>query len=207
MVHNKEYKKKVKQLAIIEAAKQLFFEKKYNSITVDEIAKLAGLTKKTLYTYFPSKLSLYTKIFEDYLQSLHAEFSACLMQDLPPHHLILAAFDTIYKFSKNNEKFMHLFWQISSEDFGGDIPEELINRINFWNRSLINELLAVTSKAIDEGYIIDIDPELLGHTFSAFNKGIFMHTSKESKFHIADISPDQLYETFVKVITSGLFNK
>jgi AcrR family transcriptional regulator len=204
MVHKKEYKKKLKQLSIIEAAKVLFLEKRYNSITVDEIAKLAGLTKKTMYCYFPSKLALYIHIFEDHLQKLQMELSKCLEQDLPTDRLILAAFETFYKFSKKNEKFMLLFWQINSEDFNGDLPEELVNRINFWNKTLINDMLDVIRKAQNEELLIQYDPVLLVHLFSAMNKGIFVHTNKESKFHIANIQPDDLYNTFVTLIKRGV---
>lgn len=204
MVHKKEYKKKLKQLSIIEAAKDLFLQKRYNAITVDEIAKLAGLTKKTMYSYFPSKLALYIHIFEDHLQKLQMELSKCLKQDLPTDRLILVAFETFYRFSKKNEKFMLLFWQINSEDFNGDLPEELINRINFWNKTLINDMLDVIKKAQDEELLIRYDPVLLVHLFSAMNKGIFVHTNKESKFHIANIQPDDLYKTFVALVKKGM---
>lgn len=204
MIHKKEYKKKLKQLSIIEAAKLLFLKKRYSSITVDEIAKLAGLTKKTMYCYFPSKLALFIHLFEDYLRNLQMELSKCLEQDLPSDRLILAALETVYEFSKKNEKFMLLFWQISSEDFNGDLPEELVNRIIFWNKTFINDFLELIKKAQSEALLIQYDPALLVHLLSAMNKGIFVHANKESKFHLANIQPDDLYNAFVTLIKRGM---
>jgi AcrR family transcriptional regulator len=71
---------------------------------MDEIAKLAGITKKTLYTYFPSKLSVYIKLFEDYLQQLRSELAKIPGQNLPPGQGILASFEVLYKFTKKKRK-------------------------------------------------------------------------------------------------------
>ena len=62
MPGKKEFNKELKRLTILNAAKKLFIEKKYNTITVDEIAKIAGITKRTLYLYYPSKLALFIHV-------------------------------------------------------------------------------------------------------------------------------------------------
>jgi len=58
-----------------------------------------------------------------------------------------------------------------------------------------------------EGVIVDYNPELLIHLLSALNKGIFIHTNKESRFSIADIDPDSLYEIAVNLLSAGLFKQ
>ena len=48
----------MKQEQIIQAARKLFNKFGYKRVSMDEIAKEAGVTKKTVYSYFASKEDL-----------------------------------------------------------------------------------------------------------------------------------------------------
>ncbi len=48
-----------KQTSLIDAAERLFTEKGFENTLIDEVAKEAGLTKRTLYQYFESKEDLF----------------------------------------------------------------------------------------------------------------------------------------------------
>lgn len=50
---------------IIAAAKCLFFEFGYNGSSIDKIAEMAHITKKTLYGYFPDKKTLLLEVIND----------------------------------------------------------------------------------------------------------------------------------------------
>jgi AcrR family transcriptional regulator len=50
---------------IVEAALDLFVEKGFAATKMDEIAKLAGVTKGTVYLYFPSKEDLFRAVVEE----------------------------------------------------------------------------------------------------------------------------------------------
>lgn len=49
---------------IIDSAYRLFLQKGYRNTTMDEIAQEMGMSKKTLYNYFPGKLDLLSACFE-----------------------------------------------------------------------------------------------------------------------------------------------
>lgn len=204
MPGKREYNKKLKKFSIIESARELFLSKKYSAITVDEIAALAGTSKKTLYTYFPSKLSLYIEMFEGYLQQLHLELSKIQKQNLPPDQAFLVSFDLLYQFTKTNRKFMRLFWQVNSEDFDGEIPDELIFRIRLWNKAMLDDALEGLERLQELGYFSGFNPKLLVHIISSINKGIFVHVNKENILEVEDIDADDLYHEFVKLLKSGL---
>jgi len=172
---------------------------------MDEIARQSGITKKTLYNYFPSKLALYVHVFDEKLQQLHNELTRCASRELPTDKLILALFNTLFTFTKNNEKFMRLFWTLDSDEFGGVIPEELIQRIKIWTKAMSDVVISVVRNGQQEGYLTNRDPALLIHLMSAVNKGIFIHTNKESRFSIADIDPEVLYKEYIALISTGLF--
>ncbi len=53
---------RLKQKTIVEAAERLFLANGYSGTTMDAVALEAGVTKQTVYRYFPSKVSLFTAL-------------------------------------------------------------------------------------------------------------------------------------------------
>ena len=196
MSTKQEYKKKMKQLAIMQAAESIFLNKAYSSITVDEIAKQAGVTKKTLYSYFPSKLALFVRMFENYLQDLHRLILTASEEEIPPDQKLRSIMEVQFAFSLENQDFMRLFWNLDSDEFDGVLPEELIRGIQLWNRDMIDICMKVISQGQEAGKIRSYDPEMLIHLISAFTKGVIFHTKKEAKLSIANVDANQLQALF-----------
>lgn len=202
----KVFNQEVKRLTILQAAKELFLDKKYSSITMDVIAERAGITKRTLYSYFPSKLALFIHLFDEHLQQLHQQLAKTTKKAMPGDELILAVFETLYRFTRKNEKFMRLYWTLDSEEFDGLIPEELMDRIKIWTNAIHDEMIKVMEKAQEEGFIQKgYDSMMIIHLLSALNKGIFIHTNKENRFNIANVETDDIYRIVYSIINKGLF--
>jgi TetR/AcrR family transcriptional repressor of mexJK operon len=69
--------------ALVQAARTLFLRQGYAGTTMEEIAALAGLTKRTAYNNYGDKEALFTEVVEDILayaeafaRGLHQEFAA-----------------------------------------------------------------------------------------------------------------------------------
>jgi AcrR family transcriptional regulator len=62
IVERKEKEKLIRKNDIINAAEKVFFQKGFEYATMEDIAKEAEFTKKTLYSYFNSKEELYYEI-------------------------------------------------------------------------------------------------------------------------------------------------
>lgn len=56
--------------AIIQAAKEEFFDRGYTGARIDSIAKRAGISKKLIYHYFKGKDHLINEVVDDFLSSL-----------------------------------------------------------------------------------------------------------------------------------------
>lgn len=54
--------RKLRQQIIIDAAREVFGQKTYDKASMAEIAKVAGIAKSSIYTYFKSQEELYAKI-------------------------------------------------------------------------------------------------------------------------------------------------
>jgi AcrR family transcriptional regulator len=63
VLSRKERERKVRENEIIQAAEKILKTKGYNDTSMDEIAKEAQFTKRTLYQYFQNKEDLYLRLF------------------------------------------------------------------------------------------------------------------------------------------------
>lgn len=207
MTAKQEYNKKMKQLTIMQAAESIFLKKPYSSITVDEIAKEAQVTKRTLYNYFPSKLALFVGMFEKYLQELHRQTLAVYHEPIPADEKLFRVLKVQFAFSLQNQDFMRLFWTLDTDEFDGVLPEELSRGIQLWNREMIDVCIRVVEEGQREGLILQCEPEMLIHMMSAFNKGVVIHTYKEAKLSIANVDGQQLQQLFVQLVSKGLLRQ
>lgn len=100
---------------ILEIALKLFSEKGYESISVQEIASLAGVTKPTLYYYFETKENLYSSIWEEYFGAFYNDLKKATEYYPNPQDYdndvfgtLLKVVDTYFSFSKSNPVFAKL---------------------------------------------------------------------------------------------------
>src|ERR1043166_4842064 len=57
---------------IVDAARAHFFNHGFRSVTMDDLAEELGISKKTLYAYFPGKFDLLEAVLADKLRSVEA---------------------------------------------------------------------------------------------------------------------------------------
>src|SRR5207249_6191686 len=57
---------------IVEAARVHFFNHGFRSVTMDDLAEELGISKKTLYAYFPGKFDLLEAVLADKLTAVEA---------------------------------------------------------------------------------------------------------------------------------------
>jgi AcrR family transcriptional regulator len=79
---------------IIETALQLFSEYSFRGTSIDEIAKKAGISKGSVYTYFESKDELLHSIFKFYLNRIPTFFHTNELYD-EPNKVIREAYGTL----------------------------------------------------------------------------------------------------------------
>ncbi|WP_424927963.1 TetR/AcrR family transcriptional regulator [Amaricoccus tamworthensis] len=80
-------RKKLEQL--IEGARQVFLEKGFGGASVDDIAREAGISKATMYRYFPDKSAIFNEIVRRDFKR-HADMMEQGSVDLPLEELLRA---------------------------------------------------------------------------------------------------------------------
>ncbi|WP_319413702.1 TetR/AcrR family transcriptional regulator [uncultured Cohaesibacter sp.] len=134
----------MKRGGILAAAERLFLSLGYIGTTMDAVAIEAGVTKQTVYRYFPSKVSLFSALIGHFDQN-DAEFSfrneafaeelrrygvAFLLHHMQPRHL--AFFRLMISESRDSSELGDIFSEQAqpywfgklSAFLGGHVPEE-----------------------------------------------------------------------------------
>ncbi len=115
--------------AILKAARRLFFEKGFKSVTVESIARKAELSKGSIYLYFNSKEEIYTQILLTDIERFHQHFNDLLTNPTSAADALLR-FARIYAdlFLNDRELFRILMtYMLHTNDM--NLPEELNNHI------------------------------------------------------------------------------
>jgi AcrR family transcriptional regulator len=190
---------------IMSVAEEVFIEKGFRLAKMDDIAERASITKRTLYKQYPSKLALIFQLFERYLKTLEVSFLSGRKNEKTPIAMIRHNYKALFEFTRTNEKFMRLYWMVDSNEFEGEIPKALTQRVNIMTQKIFKINKDAVEKAITAGQMIDVDPDLIVHLLSAINKGIFIHVNKQKRFEIADIHPLEIFNLLESILETGLY--
>lgn len=74
--HKRERRKEARPGELLVAALDLFVEKGFAATRVEEVAQRAGVSKGTLFLYFPSKVELFKAVVQHHLSGLFREWNA-----------------------------------------------------------------------------------------------------------------------------------
>lgn len=77
---------------ILHACQQLILEYGYRNFSMDQLAKQAGVSKRTLYRYFPSKDAVIEACVDFFMQSMVVSVDNILQQERDPSKLVNLAF-------------------------------------------------------------------------------------------------------------------
>ena len=79
-----------KKEEVINAARDLFTKYGYKKVSMDEIAKEANVTKKTIYSYFSDKEAMFKYFASEELQSMKEKIENDVNKSLNPQNSVIA---------------------------------------------------------------------------------------------------------------------
>ncbi|WP_235531026.1 MULTISPECIES: TetR/AcrR family transcriptional regulator [unclassified Nocardioides] len=96
---------------IADIARQLFREKGYDAVSMDEVAKTAGVGVGTLYRHFPTKEALYDAAIQAWVETVNAAAAKSLAGEGSPRDRLLAWFQAYVEFLTRHKGAA---WRITS---------------------------------------------------------------------------------------------
>ena len=135
-------KKAIKRLQIIQAAFKLFTENGFYATGVDLIMRQAGVSKRTMYIYFPTKNDLIVAVLEFYRINYERGLKDLLARnDLSNREKILAIFEDAGNWFANKQFHGCLAVNAMGEFYGKDPAIENACRVfKTWELDVFREL-------------------------------------------------------------------
>lgn len=177
-----------KQLEIIEKSALLFLKNGIKSVTMDDLAKELGVSKKTIYKYFDDKNDLVTKIVE-----IKTSFDreACKQARCESENAIDALF-RISEFVSGMMKDVHSSVFFDLQKYHRDAWEVMENHKYSFVKSQIKENI---ERGQNEGlYISTLNSEVIAAIYISTMNGLFDGATFDlNKFQFKQIFDEIIY--------------
>jgi len=161
----REKKKEQTRSAILKAALHLFSKKGYDNTSIDELARLAGVGKGTIYTYFQSKSEIFLAFCEEQLQFVYQELADKSDPDAPLINQLMTIFTGEFQFVSRNKEFGRILMRetIFPKELTDDRSREIDNKY-------IDLLVPILKKAQQRGELrTDLELTLVtGHLYALY---------------------------------------
>jgi len=110
--------KEIKRKDIIDAAERVFFSKGYENASMDEIAKEAEFSKRTVYVYFGSKEQIYYEVMIRGYRLLIEMIETSFRESHPQNALeeLRCIFFTFFRFSENFPAYFKAIMEYETKD-------------------------------------------------------------------------------------------
>lgn len=142
----------MKKEQIIEAARELFTKYGYRKVSMDEIAKEAGVTKKTIYTYFKDKEELYQYFITEEIEEMRKIIEKNEKKEIPFAEKIHQTIYEVLTYKKQAKLVENMVKEI---EYLGNI--ENLKKID---ECIQKYLKGKIENAIKEGHIRECDTDL-----------------------------------------------
>jgi AcrR family transcriptional regulator len=87
-----------RRVQLLQVARKVFAQRGYHTVTMDDVATEAGITKPILYDHFPSKRDLYRGLLEVDLATLRKKIERALESSPGNRERIRASFQAYFDF-------------------------------------------------------------------------------------------------------------
>jgi AcrR family transcriptional regulator len=183
---------------ILTRSEEMFLKFGYSKVTMDEIASNLGMSKKTLYKFFPSKEELVREIIykmrcgiKDYIDDLLANNEMDFVEKL--------------------KRLMNLIGKQSSklqgpllDDLHKNIPEVWQQINEFRKENVRQKFTQLINMGVEKGiFRKDIDQRLIVLIYSSAIQGLI----NPEILSQMPFSVEQVFESVIKVIFSGIFTE
>jgi AcrR family transcriptional regulator len=211
-----ERKEKVRDIRkndIIDAAERVFFSAGYDKATMDDVAREAEFSKRTIYTYFTSKEEIYFEIMIRGYRLLNSNIYRELdkSEDTPEEKIRKIA-GAIYEFSKEHTKYYNsiIEYENGDKDFQELATGSSVQECYRQGEIALGFLTGVLEEGTRTGAIeLKTDVKTASLFLWAASAGLISMTHKKAKYlinyHKKD--PDALMEEAINLLLDSIKKK
>jgi TetR/AcrR family transcriptional regulator, cholesterol catabolism regulator len=146
---------------ILQQVSELYFKYGIKSVTMDDVARELGMSKKTLYEYFTDKNELVGKFLEFHIQKIRCVFEAEKEDTGNAIDHLLFISKIIFSFLKEMNPSVHY-------DLQKYYPEIFKSLFEYKRNNMLNSVIQNITRGMKEGvYRKDLKPTIIAHIYVA----------------------------------------
>jgi TetR/AcrR family transcriptional regulator, fatty acid metabolism regulator protein len=166
-----------RRLALLKAAFREVAEKGFSEVTLDDIARRAGVSKGVTLYYFDSKEELFRELFGWLIDSIHARMREAVAAEDDPVARLKALVALIFPSPSKNRAFFRAFVDFSGLAARHDAFRAINARFYAGCREIDG---GIVEEGIRRGAFAARDPREAGSTMRAIFDGLMMQWLAES---------------------------
>ncbi len=185
-------KKQSKETAILQAAAELFAEKDFHQVLMEEVALRARVGKGTLYRYFPTKEDLYLATILAGWDQLREELETVLQQEGSLSEILEKTAHQILAYFWQRRLFVTLVYRLEHKPVGKQKSDWQRRREN-----IVRLVEGVLRREILAGTLPDSDARLLVEMFLGMIRAAILYRGNRD-------TPEVLAPQVVSLFLNGL---
>ena len=158
---------------ILASALQAFYENGYDKTSMDDVVRVTGLSKGTIYWYFKNKQELFAALMEYAIIEFFAEFEVVFTQakDMKPRAAISTLFATATAMLNDNPTMASLTMDFMLQAL--HFPDLRHQYAEYYAR-YIEEVGAIIQRGIDSGDFRQVDARTAAATLIGLLDGVML---------------------------------
>ena len=190
---------------ILNTAKELFSEKGFSNVTLDDIATAIEFSKGTIYTHFNSKEEIYALILLNHLNVLLTRLEEAGKACKDTASCIRSCLNTYIEFYRKHREYFQLLFFIDLMSNQYKIPSDLLKEIQRQKIACLIELQNVIRKGMASKEIRkDHSFTRIALVLWGMTNGV-IHLAESNQIKMDDL--DQLINVGFEIVVNGLSNK
>lgn len=142
----------MRQKMIQDAALELFMQKGFHTVKMEDISEKAELSIATIYIYFKSKEELYASLIEIALQFLYDQVRTCYLNDSMSHEQKMLGYkEALYRTYKEHLTILRIIIHIQLYDTLSTLDRKLLGRLNSLGREIIKTIAQTHAQGVAQG--------------------------------------------------------
>jgi len=175
---------------------EIFFREGVSSQTMEGVADKAGVSKRTLYKYFPNKEQLIDSVIMSKLESVETEMLGLMKSDLPFAERILGFFGIVEKYIKPMANKL-------IRDVITNAPWIWAKIDKFRHDRLLIHLKTILGEGKEKGLLrADLELELVFPMYIA----IIEQVGRPEFFLQHDVQPSAVIKTLISILLGGILS-
>ncbi|MBC7349825.1 MAG: TetR/AcrR family transcriptional regulator [Candidatus Aminicenantes bacterium] len=181
---------------ILKRSRELFFKYGYSRLSLDELAEDLGISKATIYRYFPDKESLLRAVMEESREWVLSQLQVIVRDNRLPVRARLTAY----------LEFISRFMSAISRDFIRDLRQKLPDLWQEMDSFRRQQVFPLVSEVILEGIKKgEIKSDLDGRLFLEMFWYLVQEFMNPDWIISHDYSPSELLQSIIDIVFYGIF--